>query len=984
MNRHAKGFIGVVIGVSCSVQAVTRTWLSSTGGVWTSTANWSDSTIPGAGDTADLSAVTGAVDVTENIAVGAILYNPAFSGTTNTLTLLSDTAAPGSRSISLTTTAPSQIQVGEGAQLLIDADLTPTVDVVKDGRGSLVIKRRLASAYEVSLAVVQGSVVNEGSIEYPVKRTFVGTLGSDTGPAAGFVMREGSTYVASSASDVIFGCLRTFDGSGARAVVMHEGGTLNLTGASSSEPFLNGFWAGAESVYNISGGELNLSNKRLNVAYFGSGTVNQSGGKVSANQIYFTPNESSGSAAGVYNLTGGELWLGGVARGYDASGTSAFNLGGGCVYPFNAGYEIWGIGSFTLSGINGPTRFCSDEQGSYTSALYSLSGPGGLIKEGSDTLILGGTHTFTGPVIVSNGTLRVEGTMSGANDVTVAGGTVSIQNVAVKFGSLHIEGGVFETAVGSAVTLAGGADHWVRVSGGRFRMLGGDLLLSVAVSGTGLVELGQGVAASVLRLSVNGTDLEPGLYTAANCPAITGAGTLEVKISGKPIADTFTRADGPVANDSLGSTEAGGADWHEFKVNNFTVNAASIENGELRLGDGTSDPCLAVASASWPSGVFSARMRFNKVDGSGATVKNGCGLVMRRALGSRLDIEADMAGSVSLLMTPAGALFVRENALDTKYGMNPFTGSPDFWVYGSAGSLPASINGLPFDADGDGRLGDSEPFDFQAILSGSRLQVLVNGQPVMAANGFAPGDPVADNCPGFFKNRLDSGAAETHDVLFDNYSVTNLPYVIRHIGAFDPNVGAALPVENWTVAGDAGAVAVGPVTETVGGETVDAWKVDDASATAFAYYSTALSAAEAAWVNTNRWRMTLRMRVVGSNDAADWGVCAIVAGSGNYTLLFGSDASGNAQVSCNGGAAVTVPGGSVYHTYTLQYSPVHSRANLHCDGEPLALSIPWAEGGGDRLVFGAGDSAQTGCAHYALVQFECLPQPVPGTLLKVR
>jgi len=155
MNRHAKGFIGVVIGVSCSVQAVTRTWLSSTGGVWTSTANWSDNTIPGAGDTADLSAVTGAVDVTENIAVGAILYNPAFSGTTNTLTLLSDTAAPGSRSISLTTTAPSQIQVGEGAQLLIDADLTPTVDVVKDGRGSLVIKRRLASAYEVSLAVVQ-------------------------------------------------------------------------------------------------------------------------------------------------------------------------------------------------------------------------------------------------------------------------------------------------------------------------------------------------------------------------------------------------------------------------------------------------------------------------------------------------------------------------------------------------------------------------------------------------------------------------------------------------------------------------------------------------------------------------------------------------------------------------------------------------------------------------------------------------------------
>ncbi|MDD4102357.1 MAG: hypothetical protein PHU80_06960, partial [Kiritimatiellae bacterium] len=314
----------------------------------------------------------------------------------------------------------------------------------------------------------------------------------------------------------------------------------------------------------------------------------------------------------------------------------------------------------------------------------------------------------------------------------------------------------------------------------------------------------------------------------------------------------------------------------------------------------------------------------------------------------------------------------------------PFTGSPYFWVYGAAGSLPSSINGQPFDADGDGRLGDSEPFDFQAILSGSRLQVLVNGEPVMASNGFAPGDPVADNCPGFFKNRLDSGAAETHDAFFDNYSVTNLPYLIRHIGKFDPNVGAALPVENWTLAGNTGAVTVGPVTETVGGETVDAWKVDDASATDFAYYSTALSAAETAWVNTNRWRLTLRLRVVNSSDAADWGVCANVAGDKNYTLLFGSDASGNALVSCNGGEAVMVPGGSVYHTYTLQYHPTRSSASLHCDGEPLLLATPWSEGGGERLLFGAGDSAQTGCAHFALVQFEYLPAPLPGILIRVR
>jgi hypothetical protein len=67
------------------------------------------------------------------------------------------------------------------------------------------------------------------------------------------------------------------------------------------------------------------------------------------------PNDpSSGSA--VYNLTGGELWLGGVARVYQTpTGTVAFNLGGGRVYPYNAGFEIWGNVNPVLTGVNGDT-----------------------------------------------------------------------------------------------------------------------------------------------------------------------------------------------------------------------------------------------------------------------------------------------------------------------------------------------------------------------------------------------------------------------------------------------------------------------------------------------------------------------------------------------------------------------------------------------------------------------------------------------------
>jgi hypothetical protein len=73
---------------------VTRTWLNSAGGVWTNTADWAGGILPAAGEIADLSRATGVILLTEDVTVGEIHYNPAFSGTTNRLTILSDTGAP--------------------------------------------------------------------------------------------------------------------------------------------------------------------------------------------------------------------------------------------------------------------------------------------------------------------------------------------------------------------------------------------------------------------------------------------------------------------------------------------------------------------------------------------------------------------------------------------------------------------------------------------------------------------------------------------------------------------------------------------------------------------------------------------------------------------------------------------------------------------------------------------------------------------------
>jgi autotransporter-associated beta strand protein len=728
------------------------------------------------------------------------------------------------------------------------------------------------------------------------------------------------------------------------------------------------------------------------------GTVNQTGGKLKVGGKLTEDNKLacsySETGRGYYNFTGGELWLGGFATG--GPGQGYLNIGAGCIYPLGKGFAIYDNTHPKLTGINGLTRFCSTGSG-FTNSISGVSGSGGFVKEGADTLnISGSPHSFSGPVIISNGTVNVTAAMTGNNAVLVEGGEMNLGNNAyltVKYSSLAVMDGVLQAASNSMVVITG-TSPWVRVTGtGTIRLHGGAQLLCLDVSESGSIDLSEGGMASVYRLATNGVELVSGLYTAANCAAITGSGTLAVifQRAGTGLSDTFSRADAAPSDDSLGQTEGGEADWAEYLPYTGSGNIASIVNGELRLGNGNSDPAIVLTAASWPNGMASTRMRFGLVGNSGATVKNGCGLMLRRNITIRTGLfsaSPDWSGAVHVLMTPTGGLFLRENYRDTKYYKNPFTGG-DFLTYGAAGSLPTSINGLPFDADGDGRLGDDEPFELQAILYGSRLQVLINGEPVAANNGFSAPDASAENCAGFWKNRLSSGNVETHDSYHDDFAVTNLPFLIRHIDSFDPNIAAVLPRENWILSGDTNLVSVGPVTETVGGETVEAWKVDDDSeeVNALTYYSTALSAAEITDVNTNRWRFTMRLRVVNANAAVDWGICGQVSAANTYTLKFGSDASGNAMVTLNGGAAHVVAGGSVYHSYVLDYNPDTSTANLYCDGSIIQPDVAWGSGSYNRVIFGSGSSAALGSAHYQLVQFEFPPPPItppPGTLILLR
>ncbi len=595
-----------------TAQAVTRTWLSNAGGLWTSPANWSDGAVPGASETADLSAATGTIDLTTDQTVGEILYNPVFSGTTNTLRILSDTAAPSSRALTLTSTAKRRVQVAGGAQLLLDADLKPSGDLTKDGQGSLVIKRRLAPTAKISFLVEQGRLVNEGAVVFPGMNLRVGTVEPDAGAPAEWVMRAGSSFYSTSGIvgwDILWGGNSlAASGTGSRAVVTHEGGALSIVTNATGGVFLNGYAPGGSCVYNFSGGEIDSRTKIFYIGFSGTGTINQTGGRLLAASMNFSKN-SAPTGGGTYNLTGGELWLGGIAQKY--AGAAAFNIGGACLYPIAPGFNISDNTNPRLTGTNGLTRFCSTGS-TFTNTVSGLKGAGGFVKEGADTLnIAGVAHSFTGPVIVSNGTVNVSAAMSGGNAVLVAGGSMNLgTGVTATYSSLMVTGGVFQVASNSVLKITA-ADPWLRVAGtGTVKLLAGAFLPGLTgldVTGEGTIDLSAGGLAIANRLRLNGADQAPGLYTAANCAAITGSGTLAVNgwfwtgAGGDRLWSTAANwLAGTVPNGMLIPADLSGAVSNAVPVTSLVLDIPAVTNIALTLSSGV--PGATITNTS-PAGV---------------------------------------------------------------------------------------------------------------------------------------------------------------------------------------------------------------------------------------------------------------------------------------------------------------------------------------------------------------------------------------------
>lgn len=235
-------------------------------------------------------------------------------------------------------------------------------------------------------------------------------------------------------------------------------------------------------------------------------------------------NYSNGQQTEIYNLTGGGTFQFNCTNGYAVpfynpnGNICAISLRSGAVFHVLSGtvrnawshnniwdnnrsgltveggavFDLWdnplGAG-YCFDGLNGAGSVTSDEGNNPNTLYLGLAGGSGtfngvisdannspitLIKSGTGTQVLSGNNSYSGPTIVSNGTLEVDGSLGGSSAVSVHGGT--LDGVGTVNGPLIVASGGTLAAgntaapgtltIGNAVTLSSGSAMAMRINNG--------------------------------------------------------------------------------------------------------------------------------------------------------------------------------------------------------------------------------------------------------------------------------------------------------------------------------------------------------------------------------------------------------------------------------------------------------------------------------------------------------------------------------------
>ncbi len=282
-----------------------------------------------------------------------------------------------------------------------------------------------------------------------------------------------------------------------------------------------GYDAGSNGALNLSAGSLSVATSPTGNEYVGwaaSGVFNQSGG---TNVTYSVSLGFVSGSSGTFNLNGGLLVLKGIQSG---NGAVAFNFNSGVL---QAGGSFSTTVAMTLGASGSGATF--DTSGFNVTLSGSLSGPGGLTKVDSGTLILAATDTYSGNTLVSSGMLALgsplalqDSTLDTSGSGALSFGTLT----SATFGGLTGPGRLsLGNSVSAAVAFSVGNNNAgttysgvLQGSGSLIKVGSGTLLLAGSNTYTGPTTINQG------NLAVNGSLLSP--VTVQSGGILSGTGSL--------------------------------------------------------------------------------------------------------------------------------------------------------------------------------------------------------------------------------------------------------------------------------------------------------------------------------------------------------------------------------------------------------------------------------------------------------------------------
>jgi autotransporter-associated beta strand protein len=324
------------------------------------------------------------------------------------------------------------LSFNQAANSIVDGDITGTGSLIKDGAGTLIISGNnvaLASVVQINGGTVKAAsitalgssgvaITNSATLDLS-GRNLGGLPVTASGPGAG-----GNGAVVSTGAPLLTGTA----GIGIGSLTLAGNTTVGSSGPWDTDPVKN------LGVWGINAGALSTSGNTYSLTKVGSGQVGLSDATVD-------------SQLGHIDVQQGLLALQGAT---DSLGNPSSNIlvrAGATVSFYNTStqwdkkFVLFGNGAnanlFNYNGINtiigqitlnGNCLIGAAPSARGTPVSLALNGPiigtGSLVKGGQqDTLILGGTNTYSGTTTVNSGRLILDGQNLGGGSLTIVSGT---------------------------------------------------------------------------------------------------------------------------------------------------------------------------------------------------------------------------------------------------------------------------------------------------------------------------------------------------------------------------------------------------------------------------------------------------------------------------------------------------------------------------------------------------------------------------------